>query len=324
MKPGTIKRLVLVLLMLAGFTVIFRVVAGKSPKKLAFSHVTPQSTTKIEINSVQAQVVLEKKNNIWMITSPIAFRANPDYISELLNGIKKISLKTVISTNPGKFEKFQVSDSSAAVVTVHTAGDKPPVSVMVGKQSTQNYSNLYVRLKGKPEVYDTEGPRLSFLKTSPEEWRDKTIISEKKAEVTEIDIISRKETVKLFRKGKEWLLDDPEKGSPANEPEINTILDTLEKLTATDIITPEQQAQQKLKTGLDKPEFELLVKTTGSYQVRLTFGSVKANGKYYVKREGDDNLFQAYEYQVNNLRKEYSRLKKPETSPQAVPVTENK
>ena len=313
MNPKLIKRLLIVLFILVSFTMVYRVIYNNNPKKLAFQDITVGKTSKIELISPENRVVLEKKADAWQITSPIFFKANPEFIETLIAGIKKVSLKNVISNNTEKFEKFKVSDSSADVVTVYASTHKEPVSLIVGKQSTQNYSNVYVRLKGKNEVYDTEGPQSHLFRKTAEDWRDKTIIAVKKGDISEINLVYKNETIKIFRKDKSWLLDDPETGSPVNEAELNTLLDTLEKFAATDILTPEKQAQLKVKTGIDKPEFEMIIKTAAPQQTRLIVGSVKTDYKYYLKREGDENIFQVFEYQITNLRKDYAKLKKTET-----------
>lgn len=143
---------------------------GSSGKMLA--EYDSMAVDKIEINSTNGQVVLEKQAGTWILTSPIQYRADEAAVTGAVGKGRKIELSSLVSTNPEKQQLFQV-DSTGTLVKVYEKGTLK-TAFRVGKPST-SFTETYVRLEGSNDVQLANEVLTSFFNKQTKEWRDKTI-----------------------------------------------------------------------------------------------------------------------------------------------------
>ena len=314
MKPKTITILIIVFFALFAFVLLYRNILSKPSEKNLFRKSDIQKLSKLEIiRNNNNKYVFEKQPGLWQATQPLAFKLDKELINEFIASIQKISLKNLISTSSDKYARFGVSDASSTIINIYGSAKKPPISLFPGKQADYNPSNIYIRLKGKPEVYISEGPYEYMLVRDIKDWLDKTILAIDKNQVTEIILISSKETSRLYKKGEKWLVINTEKGEgeEAEPAECSALLGNLEKLTACEIIfsTENPKALQD-KTGFDKPVFQLLAKLQNGEEKKVLVGNKYQNSNYYVKLYGEATLYGAYAYTIDNLKKTAAQLKR--------------
>src|ERR1051325_2640133 len=132
------------------------------------------SVVKIEIEQKGKSVTIENVGGKWMITSPLRYAADATSIKQLLSGLSKFRVGSLISSNPEKQNIFQV-DSTGTRISVTDRSGKP-VALVVGKMGP-SFSEVYFRLPSSKDVYLGEGLDTWTINKEVKEWRDKSIVS---------------------------------------------------------------------------------------------------------------------------------------------------
>src|ERR1051325_2587599 len=131
------------------------------------------SVVKIEIEQKGKSVTIENVGGKWMITSPLRYAADATSIKQLLSGLSKFRVGSLISSNPEKQNIFQV-DSTGTRISVTDRSGKP-VALVVGKMGP-SFSEVYFRLPASKDVYLGEGLDTWMINKEARDWRDKTIL----------------------------------------------------------------------------------------------------------------------------------------------------
>jgi LysM repeat protein len=169
------------LLVLLGAIVYFLLPSSKERER-EFSDKNPEINVVIDSASVMKldmlrsgkSLTIENVGGKWTITAPGHFLADPSAVTQLLHGLSKFKIGTIISSNPEKQRLFQV-DSSGTQVTATERNGKT-VTLVVGKMGP-SFSEVYVRLLGSVNVYLAEGIDTWSVTKDPKEWREKTILA---------------------------------------------------------------------------------------------------------------------------------------------------
>src|ERR1051326_7409657 len=132
------------------------------------------SVVKIEIEQKGKSVTIENVGGKWMITSPLRYAADATSIKQLLSGLSKFRVGSLISSNPEKQNIFQV-DSTGTRISVTDRSGKP-VALVVGKMGP-SFSEVYFRVPSSKDVYLGEGLDTWTINKEVKEWRDKSILS---------------------------------------------------------------------------------------------------------------------------------------------------
>src|SRR5262245_40730827 len=115
------------LLALIALTVLKRPQASSAP----FSKAMDQSET-ITLQTGAVKMELQKEGTVWQISSstePGRYRADPDKLKTLLNGLQNLKLEDVISERQENVSEFEVDAASGTRVTLL---DKKKVEIAAG------------------------------------------------------------------------------------------------------------------------------------------------------------------------------------------------
>lgn len=106
---------------------------------------------KIEINYQQEKTVLKKNNNQWLIKTKENKPADEQLVTDLLNKLKVLKPKELVSQNPDNHEKYGVKGTMAAELQVFQNGQKK-FELLVGKAGP-SFNSHYIRQPNKNEVF---------------------------------------------------------------------------------------------------------------------------------------------------------------------------
>src|SRR5262249_11554930 len=67
-------------------------------------------------NGDKGEVVLEKKDDKWMVTKPVAALANQNNVKSLIDNLKELKVKEVVATTPDDAVKKEYNLDAAHVV----------------------------------------------------------------------------------------------------------------------------------------------------------------------------------------------------------------
>src|SRR5258708_27374745 len=132
------------------------------------------SVVKIVVEQKAKSVTIENVSGKWMITSPLRYPADATSIKQLLSGLSKFKVGSLISSNPEKQNIFQVDTTGTRISVTDRSGK--PVALVVGKMGP-SFSEVYFRLPSSADVYLGEGLDTWTLSKEVKERRDKSTAS---------------------------------------------------------------------------------------------------------------------------------------------------
>ncbi|HZY09694.1 MAG TPA: DUF4340 domain-containing protein [Bacteroidota bacterium] len=243
--------------------------------------------TKIEIQKPGKSIIIENLDGKWTITSPGRYSANGSTVAQMLGGLKKFKVGSLISSNPQKQNMFQV-DSTGTMLTVADRTGKT-ISMVIGKMGP-SYSDLYFRLPNSNDVYLGEGITTWILNQELKDWRDKTIFSTTSDSIRQLSFAYKAKNFVLQRDSASWkygtlVLDNAV---------ISGALNTLSSLQAEDfidsVINPSHQP------------ISVNIQTSNSVTIDF-FPQQPDSAKFTVRTSGSPQVYQVNKWTVQQILK---------------------
>jgi hypothetical protein len=239
---------------------------------------------RIEIRSPNGPAVVERQGGVWMVTTPVRYRADDATVASTLSSGKRIALKGLVSSNPQKRSVFQV-DSTGTMVRVFEHGAEKTV-FWIGKPSP-SYTETYVRREGSNDVYLASGLFSSSFSRRANEWRDKTIFRADQDAISGVTLRFGDTSVVLTRQDSIWKIGD----DVAKTDIVKSFIGALATLQADEFVDT---------TVTEMPPLSLQIELGGT-QLRLY--KVKEGDRFYVQTSSTPQLFEVSGWRASQLIK---------------------
>ena len=248
----------------------------------------PDDLDKISItNGDKGEVVLEKKDDKWLVTKPVEAPANQENVKQLLSNLKELKAKETVATNvTDDLKKTYELDPSKAVRVVGYKGGEQKVDNTFGKWGGRGQMMM---TGDKPNIYAASGYSSYLYTREVKNWRDTEIFRFDDANASQVTL-ENKAGVFSFTKGdKGWAA--TLKGQPLprfDEEKVKDLLRNLHALNADDFADGKTPAD----TGLDAPEATITVQlkdNAGKYVLKV--GKTQSGTARYARKEGSDTIY---------------------------------
>ena len=268
-----------------------------------------ESVAKIEITASGETTTLVKQNDAWLVASMENYPADTEGVADVLDKVAELKTTGLVSSNPEKQAQFEV-DSSGAEAKLLDTGGGVLAHLFLGK-TTPGYLSSYVRAAESNDVYVGKGNLKATFDKGTRTWKDRTIFSFNKGDVTHLSIKSEEEEIELEMDADgKWQMTAPETIA-ALQAELDALLDSLSDLDTDEFAEMKDLSEYEL----DDPKSSVLAKLNDGSTRRLLIGK-EESGKRYAKREDKEPVFMLFTYKINEL------LKKSEDLKDDTPVTE--
>ena len=311
MKIKQLLVLIGVLVVLGLLVLIFENPFGKSEKQkkvegaqLLFPYLSKESVAKIEIIGAfgLSTTILAKQNDQWLVETMDNYPADQTAVKELLDQVAEMKTLERASSNPEKQAVFQV-DSSGVEAKLTDASGNLLAHLFAGK-TTPGIFDSYVRAADSNDVYIVKGNLKLTLDKGYRSWRERSIFSFLKEDVTHLTIRSEEEEIELqVDAAGVWQMLKP-LISAADGTEVEAIMDLMSSLETDDFA----EAKDLSEYGLDAPKMSITAAFKDGSARTLLIG-VEENGVYYVKREDKAQIFELNKRHVDELIKKSTDLK---------------
>ena len=252
------------------------------------------SVVKVEIQRPGKSVSMENMGGKWRITSPMQCAANTSSITELISGLHKLKVGSLISSNPDKQSLFQVDSTGSRVTLTERSGKT--TGLIVGKMGP-SYSDVYFRLPESRDVYLGEGINSWTVNRELKDWRDKTIFSASPDSINGLDMRYRGKNFLLQRDSTAWKY-----GKDSIAPNVmSSMLRVLTGLRADDFIDTLYQPKTQA--------FEIRVHTSGEADLKF-FPQSPDSSKYFVQTSESAQGFTLNKWTVQELLKPIEKYQK--------------
>jgi LysM repeat protein len=245
------------------------------------------SVVRIEVDQKGKSVTIENVGGKWMITSPIRYAADATSIKQLLSGLSKFKVGSLISSNPEKQNIFQV-DSTGTKISVTDRSGKA-VTLIVGKMGP-SFSEVYFRLPSSKDVYLGEGLDTWTINKDVKEWRDKSIVSIPSESVKQLTYTVANKEFRFQRDTSGWKSGE----RTLDAATMNSSLNQIANLHADDFVDSLMKMQtQSVSLGVH-----------GADDVTLNlYPSPPDSSKYFVQISTSPQLFVISKWTAQQLLK---------------------
>ena len=132
----------------------------------------PEDVFKILIQTGEEAVELARIDTVWRISGNDTLVTKPRSIENLFDKVLKVNRETIISTNPEKYGKYSVDDSTGThLAVINSKGET--VGYYVFGRSKSDYSRSYIRIGDDPKVYLVDQNVIYMLATRETYWGEK-------------------------------------------------------------------------------------------------------------------------------------------------------
>src|SRR5215470_2230154 len=243
--------------------------------------------TAVELKRPEDTVRLARVGDGWELKSPITARGDRTRVDETLTTVLTAKADREIDPKPAALADFGL-DKPAAEVTL-TLKDGKTLGLALGSKTPTGVW-VYARETGKPAVVALPDGVLREATKPVSDFRDRTILSVERKEVSGFDVTADGQTISVDHAGDAWRITKP----VALRADTEAIGDMFEKLTAAKVKEFAAEAPASRATyGLDKP-LRLTIHT-GRDKDRasrtLLVGRTDAAKKgVYAMREGEQSV----------------------------------
>lgn len=229
----------------------------KDQARRAF-RIDPGSVTFLRIDSTNSNVVCERRQGEWLMTSPVTARADAGALDRLLESFHSLSRSDVITESEREELDLDLAayglDQPRARITY--GDEKRRQTVLVGRDAPLG-GHLYVMEEGHTEIVVTGTNLLASLPSTSVDLRDRRLFAGLPGDVVRLDVRRSDGFLQLIR-GKEldWRIQKPVEARAAVSA-VQGFLDTLFGLSVAEFIA-ETSAGAALY-GLDEPMAQLTI-----------------------------------------------------------------
>jgi hypothetical protein len=207
----------------------------------------PASATRVEIKSADRAIELAKSavttnaEPRWALTRPLAARADPRKVSELLSDLSGLRVTDFVSEDPKDIHTYQL-DEPEREVTVWTG--ESGKTLQIGRASTNDPGKVYAKLKSTDSIYTVPAVSVQKFAIQANDLRDAQVLVFSEGDVQGIEVLHGTDKISLVHTDATWRIAAPV-AVAADEAAVQQLLKHVGGLSA-------RQFTANVATDLDK------------------------------------------------------------------------
>ncbi|HXI85358.1 MAG TPA: DUF4340 domain-containing protein [Verrucomicrobiae bacterium] len=246
----------------------------------------PASATRIEIKSPDRVIELAKSAATtnaeprWAVTRPLAARADPRKVSELLSDLSGLRVTDFVSEDAKDIHTYQL-DEPEREVTVWTG--ESGKTLQIGRASTNDPGKVYAKLKSTDSIYTVPSASVQKFAVQANDLRDAQVLEFPESDVHGIEVLHGTDKISLVRTDSTWSITAPAVAA-AEGNAVQQLLRQLGSLKARQFMA--DVATDLDKYGLAAPLATVTLRGEGTNLLaQLLVGALDAsNAVRFVKR----------------------------------------
>jgi len=244
-----------------------------------------------------APVVLEHRQEGWVLTSPVPARADQSNVGSLTNALARVASQRTLPADPARLKEYGL-ETPAASVEIHLNKGGTQKLDLGAKDYTG--MDVYARQGGAKDVLLVPDSVLTEATRPVIELRDRAVLDLSAWAITELDIRTPKTKFQLEKKGNDWNMIEP-RSSPADSDEAGSLTNSLSSARFTDVV--DEQAKDPAtaaKYGFNSPQVTVHVRNEQGSEATLLVGK-KDENKYVARDAGRSLVFHVEEALVKKF-----------------------
>ena len=267
----------------------------------------PDDIDKVTVkNGEKGEIVLEKKDDKWVMTKPVEAPANQTNVDQLVKNLKELKTKEVIVSTASDDSKkdYDFVPEKGVHVVAFKGGDKK-VDLTFGSSGQRGQM---VMVDGKPGIYAVTGYSSYLYTREPKGFRETDIFKFDDQNANGLLIEKKDGTLSFTKEGDKW--SGTWKGKAIDrfdEEKVKDAVRAFKALTADDF----GDDKKPNDVGLDEPESKVTVQlkdNAGKFVVKV--GKTSTGTNRWAMKEGSDTIYSIPSYSADWATAEVSKFQK--------------
>lgn len=236
----------------------------------------------LSIDAAGHSLRFAKANGEWMLTAPVAGRAEFSAVDGLLSRLAGLQMKSIVAAPPaGGQTNYGLG---APVATVRIGSGSSQATLVIGAAAAD--ASVYARDLARPAVFTIESSLLDDLKKDPSDYRQKDLFDARAFNTTKLDLTRNGQTTSFAKSktkdkdGKE--IDTWRQTAPAAKDVDGNTVEAL--ISAATAARATSFAPPAAKIDASKPDLVIALSFDDNKQERVTF--VRNGETVYALRGG--------------------------------------
>jgi len=272
------------------------------------SAIQAQELTKIEIDSGSESIILNKKDETWLISQQ-EYPADAKKAENILNVFKDLTITDLVSES-GNYVLYDLGDDRKISVKAY-AGSELIREFDIGKKAPTN-RHTFIRLEGNDRVYQAKGDFRKQFETTVADLRDKRVLTFVPGEITSLTISAAQKDITLTKEQIPAEETETQAGNEAKtsqwKDQSGTIIEdaAIDKLLGTlSALDCEEYLEDKTKADLASPETTITLSGTGQYSLSLFAAEAE---KKPASSSENEYVFVLPDYRIDSIEKNIEEL----------------
>lgn len=271
-----------------------------------------EDITSVIVESPQANVSLQRRNDSWHLVSPLAVRADDALVQRLLNELNPLEAERVLEgskATPLSLGEFGLAPPQAMLTAI--AGSRT-VTVLFGTPTAVG-GNRYVTLADSSKVLTVSSRLFDALNHPLDAYRSRELLDVDTWSATQITVASPASSYALRKQAPagRWQLLEPLMDE-AEGAAVSSTLSKLRGLRAERFITDAPQVEQALAWGFDAPFAHITIAFDNkSTPLELFVGKPTTDNpeQRYAKRTDEPTIYAVTKDRVEALLQDPQTLR---------------
>jgi hypothetical protein len=257
------------------------------------------------ITTPKRAVRFNKSGSEWQMTEPVKARVDYTTVDGLVSRLNTLQMKSIVAAEGAKLTEFGLDKPEA---TVHLGSGSSQATLLVGKTAPEG--TYYAKDQSRPAVITIDSALVADLTKDVADFRQKDLFDARTFNATRLDIVRAGQTLaweKTKTKNKEG--QDEEKWrqvAPAardvEETKVESLVSAITGAQATGFV------ESTAKTGLDKPELTITVKSDeGRRTENVTIS--RSGSDVFAQRAGEPGVAKIDVATIDTIIKSLEALK---------------
>ena len=209
--------------------------------------IEPVDVNEVTIRRSSDTLTLKREGDRWQMLGPVSARGDRGPIDDALTTIVTAKIDREITAQPASLADFGL-DKPAADLTLTTKDGKQLGLQLGAKNPTGVW--VYARERDKPAVFVIPDSVLRDSTKPAVDFRDKTILSFERKDVTGLDLALRDDALSLNHADKGWRITRP-RALAADNDVVNDFLDKLQNARVKEFVIDAPRSLEPY--GLERP-----------------------------------------------------------------------
>jgi hypothetical protein len=274
--------------------------ASDHPRPIPVLH--PTEITTLEVTKGGVTTTIKNEGGIYKVTAPVTYPADSAAAKAAFEGLGKMDINDLVTSQPDKQAEFEVDDKSGVHVVAKHDG-KVLADFIVGKGVG---AGTMIRPAGSNDVWRASGITKFIFDKGTSDWRDKGIATFTAADAEKLEVVDKdgakislkKAGTKVGNEEKWDVVSSSIKIDKLDDSVPNGIVSALSTWKGNDFadgVTPAQ-------AGLDAPALKVTVGLKGGQSVTALIGGKKGDDTY-VKKADAPQTFLVKKFNLDRVDK---------------------